>query len=894
MEDKILKHYGILRRSGRYPWGSGKDPYQRSISFLNTLSSMRKDGMSDTEISKALGIKTTDLRAINSIARAKKRASDASLALRLKDKGMSNVAIGKRMGINESSVRSLLDPVLKERGDKTAATAEFLKKTIANKGPVDIGVGVETGMGISRTRLKTAAAMLKDEGYQIMYIKQEQLGAPGKYTSIMVLAPPGSEYKDVAQNKHKIATITEKSFDDGRTYLGLNPIQNIDGKRVLVRYSDDGGSAKDGIIELRKGVDDLDLGNSRYAQVRIAVDGDKYLKGMAIYSDDVPTGADVVYYTSKKSTGNDRDVFKDMKVDSTTGKIDADNPFGATIKREGQRGALNIVYEEGDWDTWSRNLSSQVLSKQSPALAKKQLGLTKALKQEEFDEIMSLTNPVIKKRLLESLADSADASAETLKAASLPRQSNHVILPITKLKPNEVYAPMFNNGEEIILLRHPHGGVFEIPEVIVNNRNKSAKSILGDSSDAIGIHPSVANKLSGADFDGDTVIAIPNKSGAIKTAPSIESLKNFNPRESYPAHPGMKPMTKKGKQQQMGDVSNLITDMTIKGATPDEIARAVKHSMVVIDAEKHKLNYRQSAIDNGIADLKTKYQGGPKSGASTVISKASSEERVPHRVEGEYRVTKSGSKKKFYVDPVTGEKLYTPTGETYTVTRTSKSGKVTTTVVDRTTKTTKMAKAKSAFELSSGTVMETVYAEHADSMKALANRARLEASKTPNLKYSKAANKKYAKAVDSLDAALRLIERNKPLERKAQLVADHIYRSKLAANKNLDKDDKKRLRGQALTEARHRVGAKKPEIKISDFEWEAIQMGAISNNKLTKIIQGADEKKLKERATPRTAYKMTPTKLSRAKAMKGMGYTPAEIASAIGVSTTTIVDALNG
>ena len=26
--DDILIHYGMPRRSGRYPWGSGEDPYQ--------------------------------------------------------------------------------------------------------------------------------------------------------------------------------------------------------------------------------------------------------------------------------------------------------------------------------------------------------------------------------------------------------------------------------------------------------------------------------------------------------------------------------------------------------------------------------------------------------------------------------------------------------------------------------------------------------------------------------------------------------------------------------------------------------------------------------------------------------------------------------------------------
>ena len=49
--------------------------------------------------------------------------------------------------------------------------------------------------------------------------------------------------------------------------------------------------------------------------------------------------------------------------------------------------------------------------------------------------------------------------------------------------------------------------------------------------------------------------------------------------------------------------------MTLKGVPESEIARAVKHSMVIVDAAKHKLDYRQSEKDNGIAELRKRYQG---------------------------------------------------------------------------------------------------------------------------------------------------------------------------------------------------------------------------------------------------------------------------------------------
>ena len=117
-----LKHYGTPRKSGRYPWGSGDDPEQRHRSFLGYVDKLKKDGLSEVEIAKGLGMKTSELRAKKSIAKAAVRQEDAGYALRLKDKGYSNVAIGEKMGgLNESSVRALLNPAMKERANSTNA-----------------------------------------------------------------------------------------------------------------------------------------------------------------------------------------------------------------------------------------------------------------------------------------------------------------------------------------------------------------------------------------------------------------------------------------------------------------------------------------------------------------------------------------------------------------------------------------------------------------------------------------------------------------------------------------------------------------------------------------------------------------------------------------------------
>lgn len=283
---------------------------------------------------------------------------------------------------------------------------------------------------------------------------------------------------------------------------------------------------------------------------------------------------------------------------------------------------INKRAEEGDWGEWSKTLPSQFLSKQSLTLIKKQLGLAKADKQAEFDEICSLTNPTVKKALLKSFADDCDAAAVHLQAAALPRQKYQVILPLTKIKDNEVYAPNYKDGETVALIRYPHGGTFEIPILKVNNKLAEGKSVLGNTpADAIGINKKNADRLSGADFDGDTVMVIPCNSSQSKvritsTSP-LKGLEGFDTKDAYGGvvekgtdgkdhyyRNGKEYKIMKNTQTEMGKVSNLITDMTLKGATEDELARAVRHSMVVIDAEKHKLDYKQSEIDNGISSLK--------------------------------------------------------------------------------------------------------------------------------------------------------------------------------------------------------------------------------------------------------------------------------------------------
>ena len=538
----------------------------------------------------------------------------------------------------------------------------------------------------------------------------------------------------------------------------------------------------------------------------------------------------------------------------------------------------------------SRNLSSQFLAKQPMELINKQLKLTYADREAEYDEIHSLTNPTVRKKMLLDFADSCDSAVIHLQAAALPRQTTRVILPVTQLKENEIYAPYLKNGEHVALVRYPHGGTFEIPELVVNNKNPSAKKILGNAIDAVGINSKVAERLSGADFDGDTVVVIPTNSRVrVKSTHPLKGLEGFDPKTQYSTEgkTGVRIMKKSQTEREMGIVSNLITDMTLRGADEDELARAVRHSMVVIDAAKHKLDYKQSEKDNRIAELKKKYQvrydadGNPigSGGASTLLSRRKQSVQVPER---------RGSA---MIDKETGEVTYKESGRYYTDAKGKK--------VMAMTKVPLMSVTPDIRSLSSGTLQENAYADYANKMKALANKARKEWASTKGLEKSSSAAKTYAKEVSSLNVKLNTAAKNAPRERRAQVIANSVVKAKVQANPELgDKANKKELakiQRYAIEDARASVGAsgKQTRIAITDKEWEAIQAGAISNSKLTQILRYTDPDAIRQRALPKSTTQLSSAKVNRLKAMRNSGYTIAEMAEALGVSTSTVSKYLN-
>lgn len=877
-EDEYLAHYGILRRSGRYPWGSGEDQLAIYTGFLATIEQHKKDGLSQVEIGKLYGLSTTELRNYKTIATGEVKAQQQAQAQRLKDKGNANTEIGRIMGINESTVRSLLQPGKQERTAILKTVSDTLRKEVEDKGYIDVGKGVENHIGVSKERLVAAIRILRDEGYKLYYYKTEY-SAVGQKVTRKVLAKKDLEYKDI--DKNDIRQISFKSNDYGRTFdSGVLPPIGINKNRVDVVYGPEGGAKFDGVMFIRPGVKDVSIGNSNYAQVRVLVGKSHYIKGMAIYKEDLPEGVDIQFNTNKERKSNKLDALKPVSDDPS-------NPFGAQITRQlketDRRGTekltsvMNIVNDEGDWFKWSKSLSSQVLSKQSPSLAKTQLDMTFESRSKELEEIMSLTNPTVKKKLLQSYSDDVDSAAVHLKAAALPNQKTHVILPIGSMKSTEIYAPNYQNGDVVALIRYPHGGTFEIPELTVNNKQSEAKRLLGNAKDAVGIHHSVAERLSGADFDGDTVLVIPNKNKRIKTSPALQGLKNFDPQSAYPYFDGMKLLTESRTQREMGDISNLITDMTIKNANEDEVARAVRHSMVVIDAAKHKLNYKQSEVDNGIRNLKEKYQGSKKGGASTLISLAKSQE---YPLDRKARSAKEGGP----INRMTGAKEFVYTGETYI----DRNGKV---VLKKGKRSKKLAETQDAFTLSSGTKMETLYADHSNKLKSLANKARLELIATPRAEYSPSARKAYQSEVARLKAALDLAQRNSPLERHAQTLANGVIKAKLDANPGMAPATLKKVRTMAINDARNRVGARKIKIDISPKEWEAIQAGAISDTNLMSILNNADMDVVTGYAKPKKPTLMTSAKTNRAESMLKSGYTRAEVAKALGVSISTLDEA---
>ena len=898
-----LEHYGTKRHSGRYPWGSGETPYQHSGDFISRIDKLKSHGMSENEILEAINATLPDEYKLGAsefrVARAKaghdRKALQWDQIRALKEDGKGWTEIGQKLNMSESTVRSMYQNGVGTKKDQAEKIADILKKEVDKKGMIDISEGSNLTLGVSEGKLDEAVYILEAEyGYKRYGVGIKQPTNPRQQTNITVLGKPEFDQSYAYKHQSEIQSLGDYHSDDGGdSFKKLQRPVSMSSDRVAVRYGDEGGLAKDGVMEIRRGVPDLDLGNSHYAQVRIMVDDSHYLKGMAVYSDDLPNGVDIVFNTNKPSGTPKMKVFKPIK-------DDPDNPFGAAIKANGQStyiGAdgkehlspINKLKEEGDWDTMSKNVSSQFLSKQPVPLIKRQLDLTMADYKAEYDEIMHYTNPTVKKKMLMDFADQCEGTSMTLKASAFPGQSTKVILPLNNISEKEAYCPTYENGTQLALIRYPHAGTFEIPVVTVNNKNLSGKRNLGAIQDAIGINAKGAERLSGADFDGDTVMAIPMSDKVrINSTNPLPGLKNFDPKTAYSVPEGnpnnVRLMKKDEKQKEMGIISNLITDMTLRGATPEDLERAVRHSMVVIDAEKHGLDYKRSERENGIQELKQKYQirvdedGNTKyGGASTLLSRRKQTVRVPER---------RGSTR---IDKETGELIYKESGRTYK----DEKGKVHTAEDE----VSRISLTKDVHTLSSGTKQEELYADFANGLKALTNQARKEAVNMKGIQRAPAAAKKYAAEVESLKAKYQAVLANKPKERRAMIIANANINAKIEAqglDRKADKKEIKKISAVEMQRARDSVGAsgRNSKIVFTDKEWEAVQNHAISDSMLTKFLNSSDSSEIIKRAMPKASTTLSNAKLSKARAMLDMGYSYAEVAEACNVPKSTIYDAL--
>lgn len=947
--------YGTPRHSGRYPWGSGKNPYQSLMSFQKRVYQMRKEGKSDKEIRKSFdNMSTGKFVARMQAAKDAQWKYNAKVVRRMSEAGVAGRAISRKTGIPEATVRQYLKSNSQTEANryKSGDLADTLRANVDKLGFVDVGKGVASILStpenpVTDARMKSVLAQLEESGYKVYSDVNFKQSGTRQWTPMKVLVKDDVSKGDVVRaildakvglpSKEPGSTEGVVHDEDGRV-VSKGPVApaSIDSKRIFIKYNEEGGLEKDGLIEIRRGVPDLDLGKAHYAQVRIAVNSDEnanglYIKGMAAYSDDVPAGYDILV-NSNKHVGAPLDkVLKPMTGDPA-------NPFKASIKGEdrlikfqkyytdpetGEKklSAINVVNEEGDWDTWSRNLSSQFLSKQSTGLIHDQLKEAYDIKKSEFDEIMSIKNPTIRKEFLSEFADSCDSSSWKLKGAPLPGQATQVLLPLTTLKEGTVYAPRYPDGTEMVLVRFPFAATFESPRVRNDLSNAEGKKLIGtESVEAIGVSPRTRMQMSGADCDGDTVLAIPDPDHRISTRPFQQALIDFqNEIDKFENPPGKletknNPKFKKGFE--MGSVSNLITDMTLRGAPDEHIIRAIKHSMVVIDAQKHNYDWEASEKEFGIRELKKLYQGGEKAGASTLISRRKTKEYVGERKDGNYIYDpETGRSKKQYVDPETGEKLYRETGRTYRKVRPIIDPETKEPIKDpvtgkvkyeeygkdvvATTKVYKMLNTDDAYTLTSGgskknpgTQREAIYAEAANAYKRLGNEARKESEAISEVSQDKAAAKEYAVEVASIKAKILEAKKNKPFERQAQMLAK-VYYENGKDDARTEEEDRK-LQARSLMRARDEVGSKKKYVVLTDREREAVEKNALPHTVVHELYKESNKDKLKSTFMPRDADPIPAVKVAWARSAIRSGNSIGEVAEQLDVSPSTLSKLLNG
>lgn len=943
LEDQYKYHQAV--------WEKFPNGYKIDSEFDRQIKALKDEGYSQAQIAMGLGITTGSLKARESIATniVKREFLEKNRELMegvkdadgnwIREPITSRNERARILGVSEATLRSREKGSVDENSKIIFETADKLREFMKDNKYLYVGKGTAQRIGVKDDRLNTAIEILKLEGYDTLKVQVDQMGSKsGNKTTMLTLVPPGTTYQqlknDVANVDNAISIYNGARYDnDSETFRKIEEPVSVDSKRIFIKYAEDGGAEKDGLIELRRGVDDLSLGKAAYAQVRIAVDDNLYIKGMAMHTDNVPEGYDILVNSNKKAGTPLEDVLK--KFDPKK-KVEG-NPFGSAIKLDPEEGyiiqrhyidsktgeeklsAINVVNAEGDWADWSKKVASQMLAKQSPDLVKKQLDLTYESRLKEFEEINSLTNPVVRKKLLDDFEQNTDKAAVDLKSVSFPGQSTRVLLPYPKLSEKECYCPGYEDGELVALVRYPHGGTFEIPLLRVNNKFQEARKDLGNCQDAIGINTKTAAVLSGADFDGDTAMCIPvrdkngNKITSISTfddlpedvAKPFLKLREFDTKKYklpkdvvYEAdgvtrrHDPRVMYDEKARGKQMGIATNLIADITAKGASAKDVIDAVMYSMVVVDAYKHGLDWKQARKDFRIKEINETYR--TTGGSDTIMTKAKSpfydypkkektatSKMTPEELERWYNGEKIYEK----VEPKLVQWRDKDTGELVTREKYPKKEKTYRMAVADTPDKVRNLMSKTPTEV------ERLYADFAIRLKALAQTAR-KASRSIKM-YSKNTDpelkEKYKDEVRSLQEQKNRALSLKPLENKAQAYANRLFDKFKNNNPNLDEGEYKKQKGRMIERARNLVGVKQTRIDISDKEWDAIQSGVISASEVKSILDYADMDKVRKLAMPRTSAEIPTSKIQWAEnQLKIEGTKVEDVARQLGISVSTL------
>ncbi|MBQ0118028.1 MAG: hypothetical protein KBS98_09000, partial [Flavobacterium sp.] len=213
--EAVLAHEGVGHleggNSGRFPWGSGENPYQHQPHALVTFDEkMKKAGLTERQIidawngehvdDKSLQFTTTEYRTALSVYKSRYKQQLQKSAKYLHDvehRGPTEIA--RMLGLpNESSARSLLEEQHQANVNKADATAEILKKRLEETGGyLMVGKGVEHELGITKNKLDNALFILEQDGYPHYDRRIDQVTNKSGKTTIRLLCPPGTEYKDL-------------------------------------------------------------------------------------------------------------------------------------------------------------------------------------------------------------------------------------------------------------------------------------------------------------------------------------------------------------------------------------------------------------------------------------------------------------------------------------------------------------------------------------------------------------------------------------------------------------------------------------------------------------------------------------------------------------------------